>query len=143
LMKSCTVCKISKPHSEFYRNKHMANRALNQCKRCVQSAIRARRRVVRNDPALWSQAQLSKRRRYERRVYGVTKDVWYEMFGSECAICAVDVLTLPVNQRCFDHCHTSGRVRGILCHRCNSAMGKFEDDPALLERAAQFLRGCL
>lgn len=39
-----------------------------------------------------------------------------------------------------DHCHDSKAVRGLLCRECNRGLGHFKDDPALLERAAQYLR---
>lgn len=38
-----------------------------------------------------------------------------------------------------DHCHVSGRVRGLLCHRCNTALGLFRDDPEVLKRAIEYL----
>ena len=39
-----------------------------------------------------------------------------------------------------DHCHKTGLIRGLLCARCNKAIGWFGDDPALLEAAALYLR---
>lgn len=38
-----------------------------------------------------------------------------------------------------DHCHKTGKFRGILCHKCNRALGFFKDDPALLRRAADYI----
>jgi hypothetical protein len=40
---------------------------------------------------------------------------------------------------CVDHCHTSGRIRGFLCHDCNLAIGKAKDDPNLLRKMAEYL----
>jgi len=57
---------------------------------------------------------------------------------NRCAICR--------RERCenyalaVDHCHDSKKVRGLLCTNCNRGLGHFKDDPALLERAAQYLR---
>lgn len=34
-----------------------------------------------------------------------------------------------------DHCHTTGKVRGILCGWCNTALGKFQEDPNILKSA--------
>jgi hypothetical protein len=39
----------------------------------------------------------------------------------------------------IDHCHRTGKVRGLLCHCCNLALGLFKDNPALLEKAASYL----
>jgi hypothetical protein len=40
----------------------------------------------------------------------------------------------------IDHCHDTGRIRGILCSNCNIGVGSFDDNPDLLERAAAYLR---
>nr|WP_120724971.1 endonuclease VII domain-containing protein [Streptomyces hundungensis] len=40
-----------------------------------------------------------------------------------------------------DHCHQTGRVRGVLCFNCNSAIGKLGDDPDTVRRAAAYLEG--
>jgi hypothetical protein len=38
-----------------------------------------------------------------------------------------------------DHCHEGGEVRGLLCGRCNMAIGRFEHDPHLLQAAIDYL----
>jgi hypothetical protein len=43
-------------------------------------------------------------------------------------------------QLAIDHCHTTGKIRGLLCHACNIAIGKFKDDINLLEKAIQYLK---
>lgn len=54
---------------------------------------------------------------------------------NKCAICdAVDPTDL-------DHCHTTNRVRWLLCKHCNRGLGAFRDNPEWLEKAAQMLRG--
>jgi hypothetical protein len=39
-----------------------------------------------------------------------------------------------------DHDHGTGRIRGLLCFRCNNALGDLEDDPALVRAAARYLK---
>ena len=39
-----------------------------------------------------------------------------------------------------DHCHTTGEVRGLLCFGCNTALGRFKDDPTLLKNAIKYLQ---
>jgi hypothetical protein len=38
-----------------------------------------------------------------------------------------------------DHCHTTGKVRGLLCSTCNTALGSFQDNPAYLKAAIHYL----
>jgi len=43
----------------------------------------------------------------------------------------------------IDHCHITNKVRGLLCCGCNTALGKFNDDPTLLQKAISYLKGTL
>jgi hypothetical protein len=44
------------------------------------------------------------------------------------------------NAATIDHCHRTGRVRGVLCARCNAAIGMFEEDPTVIKGALRYLR---
>ncbi len=58
--------------------------------------------------------------------------------GGVCAICGVK--TARKGWRlAVDHCHATGRVRGLLCHRCNSAIGMMRESAELMRRAADYL----
>jgi hypothetical protein len=73
-----------------------------------------------------------------RKVYGISwadYEAMFERQGGACAICKRTGVTL-----CVDHCHLTGEVRGLLCIRCNSAIGFFSDDPTLLQTAAAYLQ---
>lgn len=78
---------------------------------------------------------------YYRRSFGITADEFDEMLaqqGGHCAICSRtpdQVASMHV-----DHCHETGRIRGILCINCNQGLGQFFDDAETLERAAAYLR---
>lgn len=77
--------------------------------------------------------------------YGITIADYEKMLleqNNRCAICKTDSPASPDLKTSFhvDHCHRTGVVRGLLCFRCNSAIGKLGDDPDLLETAAAYLR---
>lgn len=72
--------------------------------------------------------------------HGITVEQYQEMFEAQegrCAICGEeDPSSAGLN---VDHCHTSGRVRSLLCGPCNRGLGQFRDDPHLLRLAASYL----
>lgn len=75
--------------------------------------------------------------------YGLTLEE-YELIlasqGGVCAICGTDKIRGFGKRLAIDHCHDTGKVRGILCGNCNRGVGHFANDPALLEAAAVYLR---
>lgn len=75
--------------------------------------------------------------------FGITLaeyEAMLERQGHCSAICFADE---PGGQGGFhvDHCHVTGKVRGLLCHRCNTGLGLFKDSAALLRHAALYLAG--
>lgn len=78
-----------------------------------------------------------------KREYGLTKEAYEEMLstqGGACAICGGTAIGSPHGDSLYvDHCHKSGAVRGLLCHRCNAGLGFFKDDPDKVLNAAEYL----
>lgn len=74
--------------------------------------------------------------------YGITKKQRDDMFaaqGYKCAICP-SVTSNRKNQAwAVDHCHATGKVRGVLCHHCNAVLGYARDDCAILQAAIAYL----
>ena len=54
-----------------------------------------------------------------------------------CDICKID---LEGKKKCIDHNHETGKVRGVLCHSCNVALGHFRDDTELIQKAIKYLK---
>ncbi|WP_392750573.1 endonuclease VII domain-containing protein [Streptomyces sp. LN590] len=52
-----------------------------------------------------------------------------------CAICGVTGKVLHI-----DHCHSTGRVRGLLCPPCNTGLGQFQDDVQRMQKAIAYLQ---
>lgn len=81
---------------------------------------------------------------YERRnSMGVSPEEFEERFneqGRACAICgSTGSQRKGSSTMAADHCHTTGVFRGVLCHKCNIALGLFEDNPILLAVARDYL----
>lgn len=74
--------------------------------------------------------------------YGITIADYERMLAEQGGVCAICRSKDPGPKGTFhiDHCHTTGRVRGLLCTRCNPGLGYFQDDPELLSSAISYLR---
>ena len=76
-----------------------------------------------------------------KRLYGITPDDKARMIRAQrgrCWICRRLFTSSKTTH--VDHCHRTGRVRGVLCSNCNTALGKFGDDPEMLARAILYLK---
>ena len=74
-----------------------------------------------------------------RRKYGITQADYDAMLanqGGGCAICGRKPGKISLH---VDHVHGSDKIRGLLCFRCNNALGDLNDSPAFLERAVAYL----
>jgi Recombination endonuclease VII len=72
--------------------------------------------------------------------YGLRFGQWARLFKkqeSRCAICGTD--KPGAREWHTDHCHTTGKVRGVLCQLCNNALGGFKDDVSRLQAAINYL----
>jgi hypothetical protein len=66
----------------------------------------------------------------------------YEEQNDKCFLCGTEGFKMNPNAKknlVVDHCHTTGKVRKLLCHNCNRALGLFKDKPDLLRKAADYL----
>lgn len=80
-------------------------------------------------------------RKYHLRVnYGLTLEQHAEMEERQGGLCALCGSPPFGNRRLdIDHDHTTGVIRGLLCSRCNTALGSFMDSPHLLQAAITYL----
>jgi len=76
------------------------------------------------------------------RRYGLTKDQYEELLLKhlgKCAICKTDPLQTGGKRLAIDHCHETGKIRGLLCASCNRAIGMLKDNTDVLKKAIQYL----
>lgn len=119
--KECRLCGKVKPLSEFYfRKDNKAHRS--ECKECIKAKMRLK-------ATGWSPDD------YER--------AWILQDG-KCAICGCTLGSGRYTKPTADHDHKTGKLRGILCSNCNSALGFMKDSPYRLESAIRYLEehGC-
>jgi hypothetical protein len=82
---------------------------------------------------------------YRLKKLGLTEDQYNELLRKQKGVCAVCKTRKPWNkggsdQLCVDHCHKTGKIRGLLCGRCNKVLGAVKDSPKLLKALADYLR---
>lgn len=89
---------------------------------------------------------------YLKQTYGITLQDYWELVEAQlgrCAICQQEVELEPKGKGksyggfAVDHCHVTGKVRGLLCYKCNLALGHFRDDPELLRKALKYLENTI
>lgn len=138
-MKVCSVCKESKPLSEFYNYAKSEDGKYHRCKECDEDK---RREFKRNNR---DKAILRSRKNNLKYIYNLTLDDYDRMLeiqGGGCAICGTTVPGKGKNHKksfCVDHDHESGEIRGLLCNSCNRAIGLMYDNLEIVKSAVTYL----
>ncbi len=151
-MKICPKCGVEKPRTEFYKDRSKRDGLYSWCKPCVKDYATKR---YANNPKK-SRAK-SKRSRVENRENvrqqnirrrGMTPKSFDAMLASQGGVCAIcRGVNQNSNRLSIDHDHNccpkaqacSKCIRALLCISCNNGLGLFQDDPALLRKAADYL----
>lgn len=150
LKPSCKPC--ARKQQRAYRLRHIGeerrcsdcgvtftvSNVVSYCRDCFNR--RGRERVKRLRAENPEAAHLWKKDKHLRHSYGITLaeyDTILKGQGGGCAVCGVS--SSGDRKLSVDHCHATGRVRGLLCNRCNYALGQFDDRPELLRQAALYL----
>lgn len=152
---------LNKKHSEETKklmserskgNKAFLGRKHTEETKKKMSVPRPNRRGI---PA-WNKG-LSRFKNYEEKTksgnlkkYGITIDEFNEMLEKQkslCAICFLPETRLnragKLNQLSVDHCHDTGKIRGLLCSKCNFAIGHLNNKPELCINAFNYLNNHL
>ncbi|MFI9581798.1 endonuclease VII domain-containing protein [Streptomyces sp. NPDC052236] len=115
--KRCPQCGEIKAHSEWELNATTPDGYASYCKVCRAARLQEN---------------------YFKRKYGITMAERDEMISAQMGVCSICLAAPAVH---VDHCHETGRVRGVLCFNCNSAIGVLGDDPDIIRRAIAYLEG--
>lgn len=134
-IKRCSSCKCEKQAGEFYRQKGTSDGFQTCCKACSKLRVKA-----------WLSANPEKRsvltrRDMLKRKYGLSIEQYEEMSTNAKGVCEICGGNEPNtgDRLSVDHCHATGKIRGLLCSNCNKALGMLMDDPELAIKAALYL----
>lgn len=141
--KQCTKCLSVKTLEHFTKRGDYPDRYRSQCKECTRSSNNNRYHTKYAGPS-------HRKRGYKhvlKNKYGLTPQEFSSLLESqesECLICSSkleDMFKHTEGKRAVvDHCHDTGKVRGILCGTCNTGIGNLQDSTKLLEKAIEYLK---
>jgi hypothetical protein len=136
--KKCIKCLEHKPVIEFYNNKNYKDGKNSRCKRCCNEK---KYEWNRKHPEHFKKRMLLK-------YYNMTIEDYNSILIKQdykCAICGINQSETPsskfVKNRAFavDHNHSTGKVRGLLCGKCNMGIGGFNESIVILDKAKQYI----
>lgn len=140
-MRKCNACTIEKPISEFHRDSKSKDGIARTCRTC---RLIQNKKWQSNNPErakkCWKKSSKKRYNREEKRLkkYNLTKEIYQELkifSNNQCNICEQNFVPYEY----IDHCHTTGKIRGLLCGKCNTAIGSMRDNPILLRKAAEYV----
>lgn len=114
-----------------------------------QKAYRGRNKdTLREGKRAWNKTEKGKTctwRKWIKRAYGLTEADYNHMLAAQngrCAICReleIEKIKDKVLRFAVDHNHVTGKVRGLLCRRCNRAIGLLRENTVYIRAAADYL----
>lgn len=129
----CILCKVDKPEEFFIK---LRGTGLSpRCDTCRQKIHKAVRAWQRNKGDQLGDYRSKYNRKYK---YGLNPEDFDRLLDSQRGLCGI--CQTPISKPCIDHCHITGKVRGLLCYCCNTALGKFRESPELLQKALNYLK---
>ena len=132
--KKCTDCGEAKPFSEFYKHKGRKDGRHTVCKPCHKA------RAATFRAQYPEKVKESKRKSDLKNLYGISPEEYDDMLAKQqggCAMCGKKCKS--GKSLSVDHCHATGKIRGLLCAKCNMSLGCLNDDPGLMRRGADYL----
>jgi len=140
--------RYDKYHKQYYKN-NLSKWVITPKKKRRRNALRHskyhtdanHRKRVLELAKKWRADNPERTKAIRLKKYGVTLDQFNQVLKDQNGVCAIcgckhkNKLIFPV----LDHCHSSGKFRGILCALCNKALGLFKDDVGRLAKAIKYL----
>lgn len=134
---SCSHCNLSKPCSDFPKARAKIRGYAWICKKCKAQKLLDKKSSMSNDDWMLLNRKYWLKSQYNLSLTDYNKKLLEQ--NHKCAICDCDETEAFKGLLFVDHCHTTKKIRGLLCHHCNTALGKFRDSPKILAKAIQYL----
>jgi len=136
--KKCTKCSVAKPLKDFYTDSRRKDGATSWCRDCWREYDALRREKL---------GPRGRKARKLKYMYGMSYTDYATMLKEQnnvCAICSgketvINNKSAKLQKLCVDHDHVTGKVRALLCTACNKGLGQFNDDPARVLAAYNYI----
>ena len=133
-MKRCPKCGVEKSLDQFYGDRNKSGGRKPECKSCSTNMQRTYRQTQKGKTA------------HMKWKYGITLDEYDQIREQQFGVCAIcgkpETAKYPdgtIRRLSVDHDHETGKVRGLLCSRCNQGIGLMEESTATLASAINYL----
>ena len=148
--KRCSLCKKNKNIEHFYACKGGLYGKASRCKKCANKIscewAKENRARATETGRRWAKKNRKKHRLVQfisklKRKYNISLEEYEALRRQQDNKCAICFRPEPrLSRLSVDHCHSTNRVRGLLCHQCNSALGYLGDSISNFESAIRYLR---
>ena len=158
--KLCLDCKLILPIENFRIVRKEDWCISSYCKKCLNKKKENKLKGTEKQKEKWKRHSKKRKQwlkpankekmrlRHLEKKYGMSEQDYKNMLlqqGGVCKLCGgletrVDKITGVVIQLAIDHCHETNKVRGLLCGKCNRALGGFQDRVDLLQKAIEYLK---
>ena len=133
--KRCPICGELKERSEYWKWKSRQDGLTAYCKACFNNK---NKKWMKENPE--KLPTLQEKRAYSRKKnFGVSEEDYAKMLSDQnnsCAICSKEIGW----EAAVDHCHTTNKVRGLLCRNCNLGLGGFKDNTETNRKAIAYVK---
>ena len=127
--KVCNLCEEEKDVSLFSVDSRSKSGYQTRCKDCQS--------FVKKEMAAYYRG---KHLEYKYNMTNEDYEAMLEKQDHKCAVCGINEVHAENSRRCVDHDHNTGQVRGLLCKKCNQAIGLLQDNADFCESAGKYLR---
>lgn len=135
--KQCQMCKVTKLVAEFHKSKTTKSGYSSYCKTCKYEANKTSNRKRMSEDRI---KFLEQRKNWHLKItYGIGLDEYKTMLEKQNGACAICLREEKGRMLAVDHSHATNEIRGLLCGKCNRAIGQFDDNVESLKRAALYI----
>ncbi len=144
MIKKCTICNKNKTIKAFSKDKKYKDGLLYSCKQCTKEyrdnykKLKPEKFKYSNDKYIKSKDIIWTNQLTYR--YGIKLEEYNRLLEKQGGVCAICKKQCSTKTRLsIDHDHITGKVRGLLCRRCNAGLGAFSDKIEELKLAIKYL----